>query len=759
MVDECGLPPDYCCPMREIDSAYIDADYGEAYSYGYGYESTRPEEPGNTGETATDDVMGARDAAQEAIPDDPGEYAGDDENWYEDEFGNYGMESERADVTTETAEVKDTAPTSESNPYVYDEYMYEDEFDNYGMEGETADTTAETAEVKDTAPTSESDPYIYDEYMYEDEFGNYGMEGEQADVTADTAEVQENVVISEEQAYDYDEYLFEEEYGYFESEGEEAEVSTEAAGVEASVLTREEDSYKYDEFMYEDEYGNFEMEGAEASISTETPEIEERAVTPGQESFEYDEYMDEEDYDWSHTGRTTDSADAADESDAAEAGNAEATEAAALDTQSQGSSGWTYEYSECYGYPYGFAEENSQSTIDQDVAEVEQPAEPETPADYAEWVEDYGYDANDEWLVGDVAGKSTDEDLSPVDEAPAAPAYQGDAEAYPDEQYAYPESGWEGMSHYDEFGYEAGDREFGHGAAPQGFVPDEFESEEAAWDNPTTEEAVSGEADWEIPAADETNADESPADDSAETMSEGAVRYESWNGYQYEYYYPEDEVSETVGEPTDHAAAAPEPQGTDRQSGLELFARTPAELLTWSDQELLRALEVLCEEPSAVRRATLNDYLVSVGDEALEFSSRFEDTTGIEVLGLADDLPGTAALLATFRLIERGELGIDEGASLLQRSLRDLPAAWIKGVQAITADAFEQHDEETGSSSDEALDVPGTSWSSPLTDAMTSLAIRSLAGVSGAILEISGTLLGLDWESLVLGSSNNRAAD
>ena len=125
------------------------------------------------------------------------------------------------------------------------------------------------------------------------------------------------------------------------------------------------------------------------------------------------------------------------------------------------------------------------------------------------------------------------------------------------------------------------------------------------------------------------------------------------------------------------------------ESGVELFAWHPSDLLLVPDQEILKTLETQCEEPSGARRATLNDYLEALGWEAIAFASRFEDVTGIEVLGLADDLPGAAAFLGAFRLLEQGELGMDEAVDLLRRSLQNLSLNWIEGVSEITADAFQ----------------------------------------------------------------------
>ena len=128
------------------------------------------------------------------------------------------------------------------------------------------------------------------------------------------------------------------------------------------------------------------------------------------------------------------------------------------------------------------------------------------------------------------------------------------------------------------------------------------------------------------------------------------------------------------------------------ESGLELFAQHPNELLLSSDLELVQTLETLCEEPSGARRSVLNDYLEGLGFVAIDFAARFEDVTGMEMLSLADDLPGAAAFLGCFRLVEQGALGMDEAVDLLRRTLTRPSPTWIEGVREIAAEALEGRD-------------------------------------------------------------------
>jgi hypothetical protein len=53
---------------------------------------------------------------------------------------------------------------------------------------------------------------------------------------------------------------------------------------------------------------------------------------------------------------------------------------------------------------------------------------------------------------------------------------------------------------------------------------------------------------------------------------------------------------------------------------------------------------------------------------------------------LHDDLPGIAALLATYRMIEQGEFGMDEAVDALQRRFDLLSPEWIEDVSLIVTE-------------------------------------------------------------------------
>ena len=250
----------------------------------------------------------------------------------------------------------------------------------------------------------------------------------------------------------------------------------------------------------------------------------------------------------------------------------------------------------------------------------------------------------------------------------------------------------------------------------------------------------------------------SPSFDVRESDEAIAPQSQGYQGYSEaypdeEYAYPGFEEDEPFECFDDSASWDRQPEVSE--SGLELFAWHPTELLMASDQQVLRTLETQCEEPSGVRRASLNGYVEDLGWEAIDFASQFEDRTGIEVLGLADDLPGAAAFLGVFRLVERGELGMEEGIDLLRRSLQRLSLEWIEGVSEITADAFADPDRDEAPAADGSAGAPA---GSPVVDAMLSLAVRSLAGLGGAVSSVSQSLCDLDWSELATTAIRSRSA-
>jgi hypothetical protein len=183
------------------------------------------------------------------------------------------------------------------------------------------------------------------------------------------------------------------------------------------------------------------------------------------------------------------------------------------------------------------------------------------------------------------------------------------------------------------------------------------------------------------PAAD---AVEEPAA-AAEAEGPSADQEEEWEPYTYENAYDYADPTEHYGcgyddgEIEGSSSEASGPAEAPRAAA-DLFSRQPSELLEESDWALMRTLESLYREPSAARRARLNDYIESLGFEAIDFAYRFEDSSDSDVLALADDLASVATLLACYRLVERDEICIDDAVGLLQRSLSSVTLDWIEGV-------------------------------------------------------------------------------
>lgn len=195
------------------------------------------------------------------------------------------------------------------------------------------------------------------------------------------------------------------------------------------------------------------------------------------------------------------------------------------------------------------------------------------------------------------------------------------------------------------------------------------------------------------------------------------------------------------------------------ESGLDLFAADPAELLFNADQELLRTLAAQAEERAETRQRTLSRHLAAMG--AIDFASNLEEATGVEVIELTDNLPGLAAFLGVYRLVERGELAMDEGVDLLERSLRSSSPSWLDGVAAMTAGALEQQQPEASPALVEnPSEQNSTTMNGPtVADALATLARDSFERFAGAIRTASGQAVGMDWARLYREATEGQAAN
>jgi hypothetical protein len=225
-------------------------------------------------------------------------------------------------------------------------------------------------------------------------------------------------------------------------------------------------------------------------------------------------------------------------------------------------------------------------------------------------------------------------------------------------------------------------------------------------------------------------------------------------------------MDKPAGEEASLQEPADGPVGSKAESGSELFCWAPDELLTGEDQKLLRALETMYEEPSSRRHTILGDYLLGLGMEAVAFSRQFEEATGTNASGLADDLPGAAALLGSYRLIERGDLGMEEGVDLLWRSLQNLSPDWIEGVRTITAEASPAAygdpstpvNDRSGPATDESEMGPATLDGKSLLKVLESLILGSLRSVGQAVWDASANLSQSDWLRLIYASMEGKTA-
>jgi hypothetical protein len=345
---------------------------------------------------------------------------------------------------------------------------------------------------------------------------------------------------------------------------------------------------------------------------------------------------------------------------------------------------WGYDYAE-EEYEYDFNEyvESEFSTADGGVAESEDVrtravSEPDSICDYEESYEDYAdYDDDDydeyddygeygyqeyeyvseQWeTVNETDAPNQDTevqsfeartDLRPSD-------YQGYSDAYPYEEFAYPEDDDWSMTE----SYVSQENSYG--------VDEAWEYEAAIRD----EEHLDGDFDC--------YGDFEPA----EGATEGSQQSDC----------PATDVDASIDWQASSAAMM--------ESGIGLFAWHPCGLLISSDRGI-GTLETLCDEPSGERWSRLNDYVQTLGEEAVEIAARFEEATGMDVLGLASDV----------RVAEMA------------------PAA------------------------DSATSVH------PIVDTMLAMAKRSVAEACGAVRTVSSQVCQLDWRSLANAAKEGGAVD
>lgn len=203
----------------------------------------------------------------------------------------------------------------------------------------------------------------------------------------------------------------------------------------------------------------------------------------------------------------------------------------------------------------------------------------------------------------------------------------------------------------------------------------------------------------------------------------------------------------------DYSRGYDEADETASQMGLSAYL--PGELLNDDDQALIRQLSGMVYEDSEARRSVLESYLHNECSEILGLADRLEEATGTEVLELADDLAGTAAFLAVFRLVERSDLSVDQAVVVLEEGLESLPEQWISEVDTIANGA----DESTASvSEDPCKEGYGYSQDVSAFDIVKAWTERSVSNLGGAIRNIALPTVSFDLPSLTDASEDERTA-
>lgn len=369
--------------------------------------------------------------------------------------------------------------------------------------------------------------------------------------------------------------------------------------------------------------------------------------------------------------------------------------------------------------------------------------------DFGAYEEDDGYEAEQYDPYGYGAEYGEEDEYQYEDEYDYGPEYSGGDYGYGKEyEYAAP------AGQYGE-NAAAGDNagpELDEAAGDYDYRYDYYGGEDAdtGEDLDTYEYDYQYDCDYDSSAYDPS--DEYGSDDE-EYWAEGpeGYGYEPSGAYdsdEYEYessqrYYAEDYEYEASDAYDDEESWYPPTSRPVSDSAvmvggvwIDLCDWFPDELLTAEDQAQLCRLQQMFEEPWETRRDAWNNYVIELGPEAIALVLRLEETTSWQVLELADDLPGAAAFLAAFRLMEQDELTVEDGAALLDRALGNLPEEWVEEVSIITLQWPQWISTQAGQ--DEAAWSPGAGPSGcggPL--------------VAGALLSWAGRCVPDEWSGAI----------
>lgn len=537
--------------------------------------------------------------------------------------------------------------------------------------------------------------------VFEDELHNndYACQDEYCDEYACEDEYCNDYACEDEYSDDYayeDEYCDEYAYDGYDSdmglEDEESVVESEDA--DGLVDTPEESVYS----EFEDAYDDFGYDYGEMYAHDEQAVADEEAQDNSEDyTYEWeDEYCHGEDW-----------ATGCDE------GSSEAEEAERTEDDSYACDEEHYEdywYDEEYVYDYvdepgcDEAELSSREEESEEVASTVAADDAEANED-----DDFSYEFDDyEMYYGYQENSAETAEEAAVSEEEIA-----------EDATVSHESDWEDYYYGDEYQYESDSEP----VAEEMAVEETMEVEASA--EACVEEAWADEYEYDTYEYDDYDYDydmesaggaEAATDKSADMWDESYDHVDPMDHYGYEYEVPSDWLVTEVEEPS--------------ELELDLFAWRPTELLDDADCSLIRSIEQLSDQPAAVRRANLNNYIEALGFEAIDFAYRYEDATDSDVLTLADDLPGMAAFLASYRLVEEGQIGMDDAVLLLESALSGLSLDWIEDVSHI-AEPKEM-----------------VSASHPVVEAMAAAATQSVAGVTGLAATISQRLADLPWSEL-----------
>ncbi len=710
---------DYCDYEEECAEEEFGYEYADVEGYHYGEEVDQWEDDSVEDEYAYDydeyeseygsDYQDAYDDAYDSYEYADGEdYSYDYEAYpYEDECGQYATDYADDEPAWSAADSDDI-----------DEYYGEEYYTDEYYADEYYDDGSEFAEETEGSDEAFEDEYYGEEY-YTDEY--YDDESEFAEETEGSDEALEDEYYESEYCHgeysdgecfteqDYtDEYYGDEYYGdgweqdsYGETAAQGDALTDDCSADDARdfppvpLADAEEEASAEDEWGYEYEYGYMEA-GEPYGYSMEAvDEAEDARELPPLPCDDAEEEASMEE----------------DACDFPPLPMADAEEEVSAEDE------WAYDYGYEYVYPeehYGYGQEDTESEWDASASEYEYDDYDDGMDDAyrgePDYYDEYGYEVDDSWQDEEEAWDD-DSQVSTTTETPDA--------------YEYEEYGYE----YEEYGYDMYDSEEDDYQS----YDEEYQSYQGAYD--------SYEGEYE-PYEDEYEYYESQQD-VYEAAPEEPYSYEDEAYYEDEYAAYDSEY-ETSGYDEDgyddygesyYGWSELGDSSASQTTSLELGDWRPSELLERGDREVIRQLHTLGEEPAGVRRAALNEHLESLGPQAIDFAGQLEETAGIDVLGMCDDLGGVAALLGAFRLVEREEIDMDEAVDLIDRGLGELPTEWVEQVGEITV---EEPDVMSGASVERGLIEVMASWADESFGEISSKVRELTADLSAARLMLLG---------------------